>query len=132
MGVAPFSWEEKMDEREAESINGSEEGSDGTSGSARGSAIGCLASLGVLYKNWFIVPGDRGQMQPYAIEPRSKKRLWFAIRSVAKPAFIQSRSCYGLCAGEGCLWLHGGVTRSMEVHSALFKIEVVPLGSRVS
>jgi hypothetical protein len=119
-GIAPLSEEGRRND-EAEVTAG-----DGIS------EINLLASSGVLYKEWLIVPGNGERMQGYAICFKESCPKWFAVKSSTTTCFIHSRSCYALCAGAGCLWMHGGVTRAAEVVSDLFKIQVVGPDTKAS
>jgi hypothetical protein len=83
-----------------------------------------MSNAAVIYGEWLIVFGDREWMQSYGISLSAPSLKWFAIKSNTEPPYLQSRSSYGYCVGENCIWIHGGITRCEVVDSGLFKVQV--------
>jgi hypothetical protein len=85
-----------------------------------GSSISAVA-----YREWVIVFGDNDDTKSYAVSLGETKHKWIALPASAKFGPVPAISRYAACAGDDCVWLHGGVMKYRAVGSALYKIQLI-------
>jgi hypothetical protein len=62
--------------------------------------------------------------QPYALALAGGEQRWVQAEVTPDHRLLPVAGRFALCAGDDCLWLHGGLTRCQTVGSALFRISV--------
>jgi hypothetical protein len=82
----------------------------------------------VKYGNMILVFNDDNDDMVFAIDLKRttdmKDYRWTVLKPLGRLEGVRMLSNYAICAGENCIWLHGGVTKYGHTESALYRVQL--------